>query len=31
MQWFSAHWPAELAWPEDIPRPMAPAGAEGRG
>ena len=20
-QWFSDHWPADLAWPEDIPRP----------
>ncbi len=21
IQWFSDHWPAELAWPEDLPRP----------
>ena len=20
-QWFSDHWPADLLWPEDIPRP----------
>ncbi|WP_126976491.1 hypothetical protein [Frigidibacter oleivorans] len=21
MQWFSDHWPADLDWPHDIPRP----------
>lgn len=21
MQWFSDNWPADLAWPRDIPRP----------
>lgn len=21
MEWFSDHWPAELEWPRDIPRP----------
>lgn len=21
LQWFSDHWPADLAWPADIPRP----------
>ena len=21
IQWFSDHWPADLAWPHDIPRP----------
>lgn len=21
MQWFSDHWPDDLAWPDDIPRP----------
>lgn len=20
-QWFSDHWPTDLAWPEDVPRP----------
>ena len=23
LQWFSDHWPAELAWPEEIERPAA--------
>lgn len=32
MQWFSAHWPADLPWPEDIPRPaVAAAEGEARG
>ena len=22
LQWFSDHWPADLEWPSDIPRPM---------
>ena len=22
LQWFSDHWPAGLAWPSDIPRPL---------
>ena len=22
LQWFSDHWPADLAWPSDIPRPL---------
>ncbi|WP_126975544.1 hypothetical protein [Frigidibacter oleivorans] len=22
MQWFSDHWPADLDWPRDIPRPQ---------
>ena len=26
-QWLSDHWPADLAWPADIPRPK-PAGEE---
>jgi hypothetical protein len=21
VEWFSAHWPADLEWPRDIPRP----------
>lgn len=25
MIWFSANWPAELAWPEGIERPRVPA------
>lgn len=25
MGWFSARWPEDLAWPEDVPRPMAEA------
>lgn len=27
MQWFSDHWPADAAWPADVPRP-APAVTE---
>lgn len=23
LQWFAANWPADLAWPSDIPRPAA--------
>ncbi len=26
LQWFSDHWPADLAWPEDIPRPALTKG-----
>jgi len=22
LQWFSNHWPVDLAWPPDIPRPL---------
>ncbi len=27
LQWFSDQWPADLAWPTDIPRPAASAGS----
>ena len=25
LQWFSDHWPADLEWPSDIPRPLPSA------
>jgi len=25
MAWFSAHWPEDAAWPDDVPRPVAKA------
>ena len=25
--WFSANWPADLAWPQDVPRPSHEAAA----
>lgn len=25
MAWFSAHWPEDAAWPDDVPRPIAKA------
>lgn len=25
VQWFSDHWPADLPWPDDIPRPTPTA------
>ncbi|WP_303702868.1 hypothetical protein [Brevundimonas naejangsanensis] len=25
MAWFSAHWPADAAWPADVPRPFVSA------
>ena len=28
LQWFSDHWPADLAWPADIPRPEPGADRE---
>lgn len=33
LRWFSANWPADLAWPSDIPRPAAgsPVFAHGNG
>jgi len=31
MQWFSDHWPLDLAWPADIPRPAAREGAAAAG
>ena len=27
LQWFADHWPADLAWPSDVPRPEPSAGA----
>jgi hypothetical protein len=24
VRWFSTNWPADLAWPADVPRPLAP-------
>lgn len=29
VQWFSDHWPEDLEWPEDIPRPPKSGGDEG--
>ena len=29
VQWFSDHWPADLPWPDDIPRP-APSAERGK-
>ncbi|MDE0623526.1 MAG: hypothetical protein OXH83_17825 [Bryobacterales bacterium] len=32
LQWFSAHWPAHLEWPPDVPRPEpAPAREQEKG
>ena len=28
LRWFSDHWPADLEWPSDIPRPAPSAGEE---
>ncbi len=30
LQWFSDHWPADLAWPTDIPRPAPSAESAAR-
>ena len=27
IQWFSNHWPTDLAWPSDIPRPAPSPGS----
>lgn len=27
--WLSAHWPADVAWPPEIPRPPRPRGTAG--
>lgn len=30
IQWFSDHWPADAAWPADVPRPTPSSTEEGR-
>ena len=28
LQWFSDHWPEDLDWPDDVPRPPANASSD---